>query len=123
MIRLFRSLRDDGFKSRSLERDADTDVNAVRIVADAINLVLRQAETERSGLKKRLDDVIARAALVGGNDVDEFVTRSERRSDMLRQSDDDIKRGQDRLNRIDTNISHFRFLKTALQSRFPDSKL
>jgi hypothetical protein len=75
------------------------------------------------GLQKRMDDVIARAAVVGGNDADEFVTRSEDRSEMLKKSDADIKRGQARLSAIDNNISHFRFLKTALQSRFPDSKL
>jgi hypothetical protein len=42
---------------------------------------------------------------------------------MLKKSDADIKRGQARLSAIDNNISHFRFLKAALQSRFPDSKL
>jgi hypothetical protein len=123
MMRLFRSRSDGSFKARSSERDSNGDSNAVKIVANAINLVLEQAEAERAGLKQRIDDVIARAALVGGNDADEFVTRSEDRSAMLRESDTDIKRGQDRLGTLETTISHFRFLKTALQSRFPDSKL
>jgi hypothetical protein len=123
MIRFFRSRSDGSFKARSFERDSDADSNAVKTIADAINLALRQAEAERAGLKKRMDDVIARAAVVGGNDTDEFVTRSEDRSEMLKKSDADIKRGQDRLTTIENNISHFRFLKTALQSRFSDSKL
>jgi hypothetical protein len=38
---------------------------------------------------------------------------------MLRNSDAEIKRGEERLITIKKNISHFRFLKTALQSRFP----
>ena len=122
MIRFFRSRSDGSFKARSLGRDSSADGNAVKIVADAINLVLEQAEAERMGLQKRMDDVIARAAVVGGNDADEFVTRAEDRSEMLKKSDADIKRGQARLSAIDNNISHFRFLKTALQSRFPDSK-
>jgi hypothetical protein len=71
MIRLFRSRSDGRFKARSIERDADTDNSAVKVVADAINLVLEQAETERIGLKKRMDDVTSRAALVGGNDTDD----------------------------------------------------
>ena len=123
MIRFFRSRSDGSFKARSLDRDSNADGNAVKIVADAINLVLGQAEAERVGLQKRMDEVIARAAVVGGNDADDFVTRSEDRSEMLKKSDADIKRGQARLSAIDNNISHFRFLKTALQSRFPDSKL
>lgn len=119
MIRLFRSRSDGRFKVRSIERDADTDSSAVKLVADAINLVLEQFETERIGLKRRLDDVVSRAAVVGGNDTDEYLTRSEDRSEMLRASDADMKNGQERLSTIEKNISHFRFLKTALQSRFP----
>lgn len=122
MIRLFRSRSDSRFKARSIERDADTDNSAVKVVADAINLVLEQADTERIGLKKRMDDVTSRAALVGGNDTDEHLTRSEDRSEMLRNSDADMKHGQERLSTIEKNISHFRFLKTVLQSRFPNSQ-
>jgi hypothetical protein len=120
MFRLFRSPSDSGFKARSLKRDADTDRSAVKSVADAINLILEQAEAERAGLKRRMDDVTSRAAVVGGNDADEFLTRTEDRSEMLRRSDDELKRGQERLSAIETNISHFRFLKAALRSRFPD---
>ena len=121
MFRLFRSPSDSGFKARSLKRDADTDRNAVKSVSDAINLALEQADAERAGLKRRMDDVTSRAAVVGGNDADEFLTRTEDRSEMLRKSDDELKRAQERLSVIETNISHFRFLKAALRSRFPDS--
>ena len=123
MIKLFRSRPDSGFKARARERDADTDSSAVKSVADAIDLVLKQAEVERAGLKNRMDDVITRAAVAGGNDTDEHMTRSDDLSEMLRNSDAEIKRGQERLITIEKNISHFRFLKTTLQSRFPDSKL
>jgi hypothetical protein len=91
-----------------LERDADTDSGMVKLVADAITLVLEQAEAERDGLKRRMDDVTSRGAVVGGNDLDEFLTRSEERSEMLRNSDDELKRGQERLRTIEANISHFR---------------
>jgi hypothetical protein len=123
IIQLFRSRPDGGFNARARERDADTDSSAVRSVADAIDLVLKQAEAERTGLKKRMDDVIARAAVAGGNDTDEHMTRSDDLSEMLRNSDAEIKRGEERLITIEKNISHFRFLKTVLLSRFPDAKL
>jgi hypothetical protein len=123
MMRLFRSRLDGGFKARSLGRDADTDPSAVKLVADAIKLVLEQMEAERTGLKRRMDDVTSRAALVGGNDVDEFLTRSQDRSEVLRNSETEMKRGQERLSTLEANISHFRFLKAALRSRFPDSQL
>src|SRR3954451_20783894 len=107
MLRFFRSSSDAEFKARTTARDADTDRAAVKLVADAINQVLGQAEAERTGLKTRMDDVTARAAVVGGNDSDEFLTRPKDRSDMLRNSDVDIKHGLERLSTIEQNISHF----------------
>jgi hypothetical protein len=118
---LFRSK--EGFQARSPGRDADTDNEAVRSVASAINLVLAKAEAERAGLKNRIDNVLSVAAIVGGNDVDDCLTRTEDRSQMLRDSDTEIRRGQDRLRVIEQNISHFKFLRTALQTRFPDCKI
>jgi hypothetical protein len=120
MIRFFRSNSNENFKARSLERDAESDRSAVELVAGAINTVLEKAAVEREGLKRRLDDVTARAAIVGGNDTDDYLTRSPEQAEMLRSSDAEIKRGHERLSKIEENIAHFRFLKTALRSRFPD---
>jgi hypothetical protein len=122
MINLFRAGK-EGFQARSRERDADADNESVRSVAAAIDLVLEQAEAERTGLKNRIDNVLSIAAVVGGNDIDDYLTRTEDRSQMLRESDAEIRRGQERLGVIDQNISHFRFLRTELQSRFPDCKI
>jgi hypothetical protein len=69
-----------------------------------------------------MDDVIARAAVAGGNDTDDYFTRSDDLTEMLRNSDAEIKRAQERLIIVENNTAHFRFLKTALQSRFPSSK-
>ena len=123
MFRFFRSSTDAEFKARLPERDAGTDRAAIKLVADALEQVLGQAEAERAGLKTRMDDVTARAAVVGGNDSEDFLTRPKDRSDMLRNSDADIKRGHERLSIIEQNISHFRFLKTVMQSRFQDSEI
>ena len=89
-------------------------------IAVAIDQVLEKAEAERAGLKRRLDEVISRAAIVGGNDTDDYLTRTEDRSKLLSDSDAEIRRGQARLGIIEQNISHFRFLRTAVQTRFPD---
>ena len=120
MIRLFRS---DAFQARSPERDAAKDNDAVRSVAAAIDQVLEQAEAERSGLKNRIDTVLAQAAVVGGNDIDDCLTRTEDRAKMLRDSDAEIRRGEERLKVIEQNIAHFKFLRTALRARFPDSNI
>jgi len=120
MIRLFRS---EAFQARSPERDAAKDHDAVRSVAAVLDQVLAQAEAERAGLKNRIDTVLAQAAIVGGNDIDDYVTRDEDRAKMLRDSDAEIRRGEERLKVLEQNLSHFKFLRSALQTRFPDSKI
>lgn len=119
---LFRSRSRDGFVARSPERDANSDQAAVTSIAVAIDQVLQKTEAERAGLQRRIDDVISRAAIVGGNGTDDYLTRSEDRSRMLKDSDAEIRRGQERLAVLEQNIAHFKFLKTALQTRFPDAK-
>jgi hypothetical protein len=80
---------------------------------------MEKAESEQAGLKRRINEVISRAAIAGGNDIDDYLTRTEDRSSMLKDSDNEIRRGQERLGIIEQNISHFKFLKTALRTRFP----
>jgi hypothetical protein len=124
MIRqLFRSRSSAGFQARSSERDSNTDQETVKSIAAALDLALQKADAERTGLKRRIDDVISRAAIVGGNDVDDYLTRTDDRSKMLSESDAEIRRGQDRLNVLDQNVSHFKFLRAALQTRFPNSRI
>jgi hypothetical protein len=69
-----------------------------------------------------MDGVLSRAAIVGGNDIDDYLTRTKDRSTMLSKSDAEIGRGEERLKVLDQNIVHVKFLKTAMQTRFPDLK-
>jgi hypothetical protein len=120
---LFRFRSDHGFRTRSKERDVNTDHDAIKSIATAIAAALNKAETERAGLKARMDDVLSRAAIVGGNDIDDYLTRTEDRSTMLSNSDAEISRGEQRLKVLDQNIVHLKFLRTALQTRFSDLKI
>lgn len=113
----------DVFRTRSKERDRDVDNESIKSIAAAIETALNKADMERTGLKARLDGVLSLAAIVGGNDIDDYLTRTEDRSTMLSNSDIEIRRGQDRLKVLDENITHFKFLKLALQIRFPDLKI
>ena len=115
-INLFR------FRTRTPGRDQELDDQLVGQVASAIDKALQKVEAQRDGLKRRLDDVIARAAIVGGNDIDDFLMRDEGRATLLAASDDEITRGQARLKALDEQLLHFKFLKSALQTRFPGFK-
>ncbi|MGM4919922.1 hypothetical protein [Tardiphaga sp. 813_E8_N1_3] len=110
------------FRARSAERDAETDRERLDFVLSALDSALSNAEAEQAGLTRRVDDVLARAAVTFGNGDDEYLTREKLDSDHLDLFETEISNGQRRLRDLAVSISHFKFLKTAMLSRFPDYK-
>jgi hypothetical protein len=114
--------RNHDFQVRSLQRDEDTDRQRVATVMNAIETVLGAAENEQKGLNQRVEDVLARAAVTVGNASDEYLDREP--LDTLHQGlfSEEISNGQKRLKSLADTITHFKFLRAAVLSRFPDYK-
>jgi hypothetical protein len=72
---------------------------------------------------ERCADAPTIVSVVGENSVDDLLTRTEDRAKMPRASDAEVRRAQERLRVVEQNISHFKFLRAALQTRFPDTKI
>ncbi|CAN5198717.1 hypothetical protein BH10PSE11_BH10PSE11_38590 [soil metagenome] len=123
MFQLFlRARARNHFQARSAGRDAETDQTRITGISDAIDQALTAAEVEQAGLKGRLDDVLARAAVTFGNESDEYLTRESLDSHHQDLFDTEISNAQRRLKELSANIGHFKFLKTVLVTRFPDFK-
>jgi hypothetical protein len=121
MFRLLsKSRASDQFKARSPDRDAATDRTRAAAILDSINQALSDATAEHTGLKTRLDDVLARAAVTIGNDTDEFLSRDAQDTRYQNILGLEIANGERRLNELEAAVRHYRFLKAALLSRFPD---
>jgi len=119
----FRGRRDDhNFKARSANRDAGTDQSRIGSILEAIEHALHEAEQEQSGLSRRVEDVLARAAVTLGNGTDEYLDREALDSHHQDLFGTEIANGQRRLRELATAITHFKFLKAATLSRFPDYK-
>jgi hypothetical protein len=88
----------------------------------AIEDALHAAESEQSGLNRRVEDVLARAAVTFGNGTDEYLEREMLDSHHQDLFGTEIANGQRRLKELATTISHFKFLRAASLSRFPDFK-
>ena len=108
----------EGFKVRSPERDGDTDRKRIETVMGAIETVLHAAEDEQKGLNQRVEDVLARAAVTVGNASDEYLDREPLDSHHQSLFSEEISNGQKRLTSLAEAISHFRFLRAAVLSRF-----
>ena len=115
-------LGEQDFRARSADRDAETDRSRVGSILESIENALHAAELEQSGLSRRVEDVLARAAVTLGNGTDEYLEREPLDSHHQDLFGSEIFNGQRRLKELATSITHFRFLKTAILSRFPDFK-
>jgi hypothetical protein len=65
---------------------------------------------------------VTRAAVIGGNDIEDSLTRDEADSAVLAASDAEIARAEARLKMLEEKLSSFQFLEATLHSRFPDIK-
>lgn len=110
------------FKARSSERDAATDRSRTASVMSAVENALISAESEQAGLRSRMDDVLARASVSVGTNADEYLDREPHRTAALNFFDGEIARGESRLKELGAMIAHFKFVKTAMLTRFPELK-
>jgi len=115
-------LGDDGFKARSADRDSETDEARIGSIVTAIDAALYEAEIEQSGLSRRVDDVLARAAVTLGNGTDEYLDRDVLDSYHQDLFTIEISNGQRRLKELEVAIAQFRSIKAALLSSFPNFK-
>jgi hypothetical protein len=123
MFQLFlRSSANNYFKARSADRDTETDHARAASIFRSIEDALAGAKAEQAGLKSRINDVLARAAVTLGNDSDEYLTRDPEDTKYQNLLGTEIANGQRRLNELGVTIVHYQFLKTALLTRFPDFK-
>ena len=122
-MNLFKLRFGSSFRTRSAERDFETDKKRIKSIASVLDPVLRQAQDERAGLKRRIEGVITRAAIVGGNDQEDYLTRTEEVSKMLSTSDSNIRLGEKRLAVLDQNIGYFNFLSSEFKRRFSGAQI
>jgi hypothetical protein len=120
---LFGARDSNYFKARSANRDAEIDLGRAASILRAIEHALEETIAEHTGLRSRIDDAIARAAVTAGNNADEYLTREPEDNHFQNLLGTEIANGQRRLKELDVAITHFKFLQTALITRFPDLKL
>src|SRR6201995_162114 len=82
------------FTAPSADRDTETDHARVAAVFRSIENALDGAKAEQAGLKSRIDDVLARAAVTSGNGSDEYLTRDPEDNHYQRLLNTEFANGQ-----------------------------
>lgn len=86
----------------------------------AIDKALQEAEGEQSGLNRRVDDALARASVTFGNGDDEYLDREPLDNYHQALFEAEISNGQRRLKELASTVSHLKFIKAAMLTRFSD---
>jgi hypothetical protein len=116
---LFRRRTSRLFRARSLSRDEQTDTANIRSIALGNEHSLKTMEFERAGLSNRMKDANVSASIVVGNETDEYLSREKEETALLRRLETELQNGRERLDVLQQNMAHLRFLRAALFSRFP----
>ena len=104
MFQLFlRARANNYFKARSAGRYTETAASVFRSIEDSLD----GAKAEQAGLKSRIDDLLARAAISQGNGSDEYLTRDPAGSHYQSLLNTEIANGQLRLNELRVTIGQF----------------
>jgi hypothetical protein len=111
------------FKTRLADRDAETDRVRIASIMAAIQTALDGAEKEKAGLSQRVDGALAFAAVTMGAATDEYLEREPLNDHHQSLFNSEIKNGERRLSELATMISHLKFIKAVMLTRFLDSKL
>jgi hypothetical protein len=107
------------FEIRSPERDRATDRSRIESILSAIDCALKAAESERVGLKTRIEEVLARASVSIGTATDEYLDREFYRSHHQDLFDFELARGEKRTRELSTMIGHLEFVRAVMLSKFP----
>src|SRR6202790_3362621 len=105
---LLRARANNYFKARSASRDTETDHARAASIFRSIEDALEATKAEHAGLKSRIDDVLARAAVTLGNDSDEYLTRDPEDDHYQNLLGTEIANGQRRLNELGVTRSEER---------------
>ena len=118
--RLFRSRSSNGFRTRSADRDIDADEALIGRVGTSIRDALATLEKEREGLSRRISDAQMLASVTVGTGTDDYVTREPAQAKGLASYEAEMRRGRERLTKLENHISNLKFMRAAFATRFSE---
>lgn len=107
------------FKSRSIERDLETDSGRISAIMAVIDKALDEAQGEKAGLNQRVDEALARAAVTLGNAADEYLEREPLDNYHQDLFSSEISNGERRSAELVALIEYLGSIKSEISTRYP----
>ena len=103
------------WRFRSEDRDKRTDLDRVAVVETAVNSAIRDAEQEREGLRRRIDNASFQMASLAGDGFD-FLTREAEDTVLLDEAEREYFRAKGRERDIGALIAKLEAIQQLLRS-------
>ena len=107
------------FRSRSPERDRETDIHKIAPIFRQVERALQTFNPELRGLEIRIEASRLRGSFLVGNETDGYLTRDAADSNRLCQIDAEMKTGEARLAVLHHNIASLQAIREDLLDKFP----
>ena len=103
------------WRFRSEDRDKRTDLERAAVVETAVNGVMRDAERERAGLQRRIDNASLQMASLAGDGFD-FLTREAEDTVLLDEAEKEYFRARGRERDIGALIAKLEAIQQLLRN-------
>jgi hypothetical protein len=110
------------FRFRSRQRDAETDQQRIGPVIQAIDTAVGSALKEREALRARISTARDLASFAVGTGDDEYLTRDAKDASVIREYEQQMSRGEERLRVLDQQIANLTALQDLSRQRFFELK-
>lgn len=107
------------FQFRRSDRDKKSDAKRIQHLNRAIGFGLESASAELDGLRKRYNEISARAAFIVGNDFEE--QRESEDENLLNEAEGQMKYASSRIQTLLHQISTLEKMKVLAQQLFADA--
>jgi hypothetical protein len=108
------------FQFRRSDRDTKSDEKRIQPINRAIGYGLESASAELDGLRKRYNEISARAAFIAGNDIEEEQREPEDER-LLHEAEGQMKYASSRIQALLHQISTLEKMKLLAQQLFADA--
>ena len=77
-------------------------------------------EKEREGLGRRIGEAQMLASMTVGTGTDDYITREPTQAEGLASYEAEMRRGRERLTKLESYISNLKFMRAAFATRFSE---
>jgi hypothetical protein len=94
------------FRLRSLMRDENADVRRLSSIERSLSVAIAEAESEKEGLRRRLDSARDRASALLGNETSDYLDREPQSERLLLEAERNLVAGEKRIRQITAHVEH-----------------